>query len=68
METGATKAYQDKVTAEKAELDVRLSRLTEFLNTTTFDALPPAEQRRLFLQQVFMGQYSTILGERIAAF
>jgi hypothetical protein len=60
-------AYQQRVIDEKTELDTKLNKLVTFLNTTTFESLPPAEQRRLWLQQIFMGQYSAILGERIAA-
>jgi hypothetical protein len=61
-------AYKQRVIDEKTELDTKLNKLAAFLHTTTFDALLPEEQRRLWLQQIFMQQYSTILGERIAAF
>ena len=61
-------AYQQRVVDEKTELDTKLNKLATFLNTTTFEALPSAEQRRLWLQEIFMRQYSQILGERIGAF
>jgi hypothetical protein len=61
-------AYRQRVVDEKRELDDKLEKLGAFLKTTSFDALPTAEQRRLWLQQIFMQLYSTVLGERIAAF
>ncbi|MCX6921696.1 MAG: hypothetical protein NT154_00525 [Verrucomicrobia bacterium] len=61
-------AYQQRVVDEKTELDTKLTKLTAFLKTTTFQALPDAEQGRMTSQMVAMRSYSDVLGERIAAF
>lgn len=53
---------------EKAELDGKVIRLHEFLKGPVFAALPTDEQERLTEQFVVMQRYSSILGERIAAF
>jgi hypothetical protein len=60
--------YQERVVAEKKELDDRLSKLVAFIGGTVFLALPAAEQIRLADQSHAMQQYSDILGQRIAAF
>ena len=61
-------AFQQRVVDEKAELDEKLSKLDAFVLTGKFDALPNAEQERMQRQQKAMGEYSAVLGERIAAF
>lgn len=60
--------HQQRVVIEKAELDEKLAKLLAFHGTATFNALPPDEQDRLIRQSVWMGEYSAVLGERIAAF
>lgn len=62
--------HQERVVTEKAELDEKLAKLTAFttMQNATFAALPNAEKARLIEQREIMGRYSTILGERIAAF
>lgn len=60
--------FKDRVRAEKADLDVKFTKLAEFLGTETFVALPEAEQERLMKQHDAMGTYLFFLGERIAAF
>lgn len=60
--------HQERVVAEKAELDDKLTKLTAFFDSTIFSSLPDEEQTRLRRQAHFMWQYSDVLGERIAAF
>lgn len=60
--------HQQRVVIEKAELDEKLAKLLVFHGTATFSALHPDEQDRLIRQSVWMGEYSAVLGERIAAF
>lgn len=63
-------AYQERVVAEKAELDVKVKKLEEFIyrGGQKFESLPDAERLRLTKQYCHMKDYSGILGERIAAF
>ena len=65
---GFMKPFQERVVAEKAELDDKIAKLIAFRDSPTFNTLDPNEQSRLTDQQVTMQQYSRILGERIAAF
>ncbi len=60
--------YQERVVAEKKELDERLSKLDAFGRTDFFGKLPPDEQGRLNRQHSIMESYSAVLGERISAF
>lgn len=60
--------YQSRVVEEKEQLDERLAKLLEFLQTDTYRALHSEERIRLQLQSVAMQQYLNILKERIAAF
>jgi hypothetical protein len=60
--------HQERVVAEKKELDDKLSKLNAFLTGTTFSTLPEDERQRLQRQSKLMGQYSGVLGERITAF
>lgn len=61
-------AHQQRVVAEKAELDSKLAKLTGFFSTAVFHSLPESEQSRLLRQGVAMRAYSSILGARVAAF
>jgi len=60
--------HQQRVVSEKVELDDRLSKLSAFFGTPTFSNLDEREKERLTVQASIMGDYSRILGERIAAF
>lgn len=61
--------HQERVINEKAELDGRLSRLKDFIDASPyFVPLPQEEKDRLIKQSEIMGQYSDVLGQRIAAF
>jgi hypothetical protein len=61
--------HQKRIIDEKAELDFRRKELHEFIDKNpVFQKLPPEEKYRLSAQESVMGIYSSILGERIAAF
>lgn len=61
--------HQQRVVDEKAELDEKAKRLSDFIsNSDIFPTLDEAEQERLKEQSDVMRQYSEILGARIAAF
>lgn len=60
--------HQERVVAEKAELDEKIDKLTSFIDTPVFAGLDEAEQERLVRQLHHMGHYTAVLGERIAAF
>lgn len=63
------KPHQQRVLAEKSELDERAKKLSEFIALNpVFLAIDPEEQERLKEQCEIMWQYSEILGRRIAAF
>lgn len=59
--------HQLRVVAEKQELDTKLEALRRFFSTGVFMSLDPEEQIRLGRQELYMGKYSQVLGERIAA-
>ncbi|WP_051247252.1 crAss001_48 related protein [Thermomonas fusca] len=60
--------HQQRVVAEKKELDDKREKLGAFKNTDMFASLPWQEQERLNTQAHIMTMYSAVLGERIAAF
>lgn len=60
--------WQQRVIAEKAELDYRLDGLRKFLPSDVCLNLPFDERCSLQRQQVLMAQLSIVLGERIEAF
>ena len=60
--------HQQRVVAEKKELDGKREKLGAFKNTDMFASLPWQEQERLNTQAHIMTMYSAVLGERIAAF
>ena len=63
------KDYEQRVVAEKLELDAKAKALSNFIGLNKmFDSLDAAEQERLREQNDIMWQYSEILGKRIAAF
>jgi len=69
-------AYQERVRKEKLDLDGKIERLNAFINDlnvfindlSRFNGLPEDERVRLTRQETAMREYSSILGERIAAF
>ena len=61
--------HQQRVIDEKADLDARAAKLSEFIGLNPFfEKLDPQEQERMKIQNDIMWQYSEILGQRIAAF
>lgn len=60
--------HQQRVVAEKAELDVRISKLRTFLMSETYLTLGQMEQQRLDEQLRHMAGYSDVLDRRIGAF
>jgi hypothetical protein len=60
--------YQERVIAERTELQVRYTRLTAFFDSMLYATLPIAEKDRLQRQSAVMMAYLAILDERIAAF
>jgi hypothetical protein len=64
----ALEPFQERVVAEKADLDIRIEGLRAFLTTEIFASLDQAEQGRMTQQLSVMRDYSDILGERIRAF
>lgn len=61
--------HQQRVITEKRELDEKAKKLSDFIGLNPiFTNIDAAEQERLKEQCEIMWQYSTILGDRIAAF
>lgn len=60
--------YEARVIAEKAELEVRIFGLEQFLDSPLFAIVEPAVQERLHRQAKVMKEYAAILKERIDAF
>jgi hypothetical protein len=60
--------FQERVIAEKVELDDKRKKLCTFMTGSIFTALPEDERMRLAKQDILMKDYSDVLGERIAAF
>ena len=62
------KPHQERVVAEKNELDDKRQKLTAFIGGEVYRTLDAVEQSRLNRQLEAMTLYANILGERIAAF
>lgn len=60
--------HQERVVAEKSELDEKIAKLVPFIDGNIYKTLPEEEQARLRKQVTIMADYSEVLGERIAAF
>lgn len=60
--------HQERVIAEKAELDIRREKLIIFIQSPAFDRLNANECSLLTRQLTAMDDYSAVLGERICAF
>lgn len=60
--------HQERVVAEKTDLDGKIERLTTFIHGKIYSNLDGLEQDRLNRQLRYMNDYSNVLGERIAAF
>jgi hypothetical protein len=57
--------HQQRVLDERRELEGRLDRLSVFLGTPAFEALPEAERQLLVKQSGAMVAYSDVLAERL---
>lgn len=62
------KPHQERVVAEKLELDTKIEKLYAFLHGEMYPMLAEEERMRLMRQYCHMKDYSNVLGERIAAF
>lgn len=62
-------AYQERVIAEKNELDERATKLSDFIGLSPeFEKIAPEEQERMKVQNDLMWQLSEVLGQRIRNF
>jgi len=62
------KAHQDRVIAERQELQQRIMKLALFIEEIIYKTLPSDEQERLTKQLWYMKDYENILTQRIANF
>lgn len=60
--------HEERVVAEKHDLDSRLQKLEAFIAGPTFNMIDVEERERMTRQASLMTQLSQVLGERIAAF
>lgn len=60
--------HQQRVVAERTELEDRLGKLQAFITGEKFASIPDAEQGRLVLQHHIMIALALVLEQRIAAF
>lgn len=60
-----TPPHVQRMVAEQAELDRKVGKLSAFLATQTFEALPEIDRELLRKQYAAMRQYSKVLGKRV---
>lgn len=60
--------YQQRVIEEKKELDIKITNLSKFLHTDTYESLTQLNKDLLDDQLNVMLQYSGILSQRIELF
>ncbi len=60
--------FQERVINELEELNEKLSKLSDFLQTEFYDSLPQVEQDMLLMQKNVMTVYANILASRISRF
>ncbi len=60
--------FQERVINELEELNEKLSKLSDFLQTEFYDSLPQIEQDMLLMQKNVMTVYANILASRISRF
>ncbi len=60
--------HQQRVVAEKMELDEKREKFSAFVGGDIWQKLDPAEKARMRRQMIAMQDYSTALKERIEAF
>lgn len=68
MLTPAYQPHEQRVIAEKAELEVKIAALQAFTLSPRMKALDPVDQADLDAQLWSMREYAAILGRRIARF
>lgn len=61
-------AYQERVIKEKVELDEKMNKLNQFLDSPALKDIPQSDQYLLHKQSIAMLQYSRVLAERINNF
>ena len=61
-------AYKERVVAEKNELDVKIEKLRDFIESETFNETSVEEQKRMRRQELLMQLYSEVLADRIKGF
>ena len=64
----ADNSWQDRVIAEKVDLDEKVGKLIEFIDSAAFAETSPYEQNLLVRQKEIMQDYSRVLDQRIATF
>lgn len=62
------KNWQQRASYEKQELDEKIRKLENFIDSVDFEPLSIAERIRLLEQERVMKKYSSILDARINAF
>jgi hypothetical protein len=65
---GVLEPYQQRIVDEKADLDGKIKRLMDFINSEKFKSVNTIEKTRLEQQFHIMLEYSKILRQRIHAF
>jgi hypothetical protein len=60
--------HQERVIAEKSELDAKIEKLDTFRHGDIYYTLSVAERDRLTRQYAHMKDYSNVLAERIEAY
>jgi len=62
------KPHEERVIAEKAELEAKIARLSTFIRSPAYRELPIEEKQLLLRQEVLMCELVQCLVERIALF
>lgn len=60
--------WQQRVYDEKGELNVKLTKLTEFMHSDAYSELNATDQGLLMVQHVAMRNYAESLGRRLETF
>jgi transcription termination factor NusB len=60
--------FQEGVLTDKADLDVKIQKLIDFMHGDIYVTLPATEQGLLMVQLVEMQAYSDVLGRRVDIF
>ena len=60
--------FQQRVIDERDDLEIKASKLQDFILSDKFSSVPADERQRLVLQRNLMDAYVIVLDQRIAAF